>query len=170
MSYIRTLAPQLRSLLLTLTAVLTALFVPAMSGVAVAASADSAAAQRARGVQLAAQASAARDSGRSAVIHSTAYNSTPGQTDDSPFITATGTRVRPGVVALSGDLLARFPYGTRLMIEDLSGEYSAFLKGKVFIVEDTMNRRIRNTLDVWMGSGSAAMNWGARTIRITALN
>ncbi|ULH16081.1 3D domain-containing protein [Deinococcus sp. KNUC1210] len=134
--------------------------------------APSAAALRAQGVRQA-QAVAAtvpRANGRSAVVHATAYSSTPGQTDSTPFVTATGTRVRPGVVALSPDLLRRFPYGTRLMIEDLSGGYSAYLKGKVFVVEDTMNPRIYNTLDIWMGTSYQAMNWGARNIRITALN
>ncbi|GGQ93391.1 3D domain-containing protein [Deinococcus ruber] len=134
--------------------------------------APSAAALRAQGVRQAqaVAATAPRANGRSAVVHATAYSSTPGQTDSTPFVTATGTRVRPGVVALSPDLLRRFPYGTRLMIEDLSGGYSAYLKGKVFVVEDTMNPRIYNTLDIWMGTSYQAMNWGARNIRITALN
>ena len=104
------------------------------------------------------------------MVHSTAYNSTPGQTDSTPFVTATGTRVRSGVVALSRDLLGRFPYGTRLTIEDLSGRYSSYLRGRVFIVEDTMNVRIGNTVDIWMVSRGEAMSWGNRNnIRITAV-
>ncbi len=129
----------------------------------------SAASVRAQGVTRAASAPVVRSSGRSTVVHSTAYNSTPGQTDSSPYITATGTRVRSGVVALSRDLLARFPYGTRITIEDLSGRYSSVLRGRVFVVEDTMHPRIGNTVDVWMGSRSEAMAWGARNIRITAV-
>ena len=128
----------------------------------------SAAAARAQGVTRASS-SALRSTGRSATVHSTAYNSTPGQTDSTPFITATGTRVRSGVVALSRDLLGRFPYGTRLTIEDLSGRYSSYLRGRVFIVEDTMNVRIGNTVDLWMGSRREAMSWGNRSIRITAV-
>jgi 3D (Asp-Asp-Asp) domain-containing protein len=131
--------------------------------------ASSAAATRAQGVNRAATAAIPRSTGRSALVHSTAYNSTPGQTDSSPFITATGTRVRSGVVALSRDLLGRFPYGTRITIEDLSGGYSNFLRGRVFVVEDTMHPRIGNTVDVWMGSRGEAMAWGARNIRITAV-
>ncbi|WP_425148057.1 hypothetical protein [Deinococcus sp.] len=130
----------------------------------------SAAALRAQGVQQASAASAARSTGRSAVIRATAYTSSVAETDSTPFITATGTRVRPGVVALSGDLLRRFPYGTRLMIEDLGGTYSAFLKDRVFVVEDTMNPRISGTLDIWMGNSYQANTWGVRNIRITALN
>jgi 3D (Asp-Asp-Asp) domain-containing protein len=128
-----------------------------------------AAATRARAVSQASARSVPRSSGRSAIVHSTAYNSTPGQTDSSPYITATGTRVRSGVVALSRDLLRRFPYGTRVTIEDMSGRYNSFLRGRVFVVEDTMNVRIGNTVDVWMNSRREAMSWGSRNIRITAV-
>ena len=107
--------------------------------------------------------------GKSVIARSTAYNSTPGQTDATPFITATGTRTRPGVIALSRDLLRIFPYGTRVIIEDLSGKYSSMLKNRVFIVEDTMAARKTNSVDVWMPTRSEALNWGARQIRITAV-
>ena len=147
-------------------AVKAALSVPAKA--AATKPASSAAAARAQGVNRALS-SAVRSTERSAVVHSTAYNSTPGQTDATPFITATGTRVRSGVVALSRDLLGRFPYGTRLSIEDLSGRYSDTLRGRVFVVEDTMNVRIGNTVDVWMGSRGEAMAWGNRNVRITAV-
>lgn len=143
--------------------------VPKAAPTAATSRASSAAANRAQGVSKAATAALPRSTGRSAVVHSTAYNSTLGQTDSTPFITATGTHVRPGVVALSRDLLGRFPYGTRITLEDLSGRYSNFLRDRVFVVEDTMNVRIGNTVDVWMGSWSEAMDWGARNIRITAV-
>ncbi|GAA4016546.1 hypothetical protein GCM10022631_31180 [Deinococcus rubellus] len=106
-----------------------------------------------------------RVAGASRTVRATAYNSEVGQTDASPFITATGTRVRPGVIALSRDLLRVFPYGTRVTLRDSAG----LLNGRVFIVEDTMNVRLANTIDIWMGSRSQAIQWGARTVRITAL-
>jgi len=110
-------------------------------------------------------------SARSYVVRSTAYNSTPGQTDGSPHITATGTRTRFGVVALSRDLLSFIPYGSRIRIQDLSGtSYNAMLANTVFIVEDTMNARMWRKVDVWMGTRSQALNWGSRSIRITVLN
>ncbi len=157
--------PALPSSLLAVQAVKSAL----ASKPASAAKASSAAATRAQGVTKAATSVVPRSSGRSAVVHSTAYNSTLGQTDSTPFITATGTRVRSGVVALSRDLLGRFPYGTRITIEDLSGRYSSYLRGRVFVVEDTMHPRIGNTVDVWMGSRGEALAWGSRNIRITAV-
>ncbi|MVN86656.1 hypothetical protein GO986_07740 [Deinococcus sp. HMF7620] len=107
--------------------------------------------------------------GKTAIARSTAYNSVPGQTDATPFITATGTRTRPGVVALSRDLLRVFPYGTRVTIEDLSGRYNSMLRGRVFMVEDTMAARKTNSVDIWMPTRTEALNWGARQIRITAV-
>ncbi|THF71941.1 hypothetical protein E7T06_00825 [Deinococcus sp. Arct2-2] len=107
--------------------------------------------------------------GRTAIVRATAYNSLAGQTDSSPFITATGTRTRPGVVALSRDLLRSFPYGSKIMLEDMSGRYNNMLKGRIFVVEDTMAARKTNSLDIWMGTRSEAIRFGARTLRITAI-
>ncbi|UQN06414.1 3D domain-containing protein [Deinococcus sp. QL22] len=107
--------------------------------------------------------------GRTAIVRATAYNSLAGQTDSTPFITATGTRTRPGVVALSRDLLRSFPYGSKIMLEDMSGRYNNMLRGRVFVVEDTMAARKTNSLDIWMGTRSEAIQFGARTLRITAV-
>ena len=107
--------------------------------------------------------------GRTAIARATAYNSLAGQTDSTPFITATGTRTRPGVVALSRDMLRMFPYGSRIMIEDLSGRNNNLLSGRVFVVEDTMAARKTGSLDIWMASRSDALRFGARQIRITAV-
>ena len=103
--------------------------------------------------------------GVSRVVRATAYSSDVGQTDSTPFITATGTRVRPGVIALSRDLLRVFPYGSRVTLQDSAG----LLTGRVFIVEDTMNVRLSNTIDIWMGSRAQAYQWGARTVTVTAV-
>ena len=84
----------------------------------VQAAAQTALAEEAQGPLLLA---ASRRSGASRVVKATAYNSEVGQTDNSPFITATGTRVRPGVIALSRDLLRVFPYGTRVTLHDRAG-------------------------------------------------
>lgn len=107
--------------------------------------------------------------GRSAILRATAYNSMPGQTDSTPFITATGTRTRPGVVALSRDMLRMFPYGTRITIQDLSGRSGGLFNGRVFIVEDTMAAYKTGSIDIWMSSYGDAIRFGARQVRITAL-
>ncbi|WP_420597141.1 3D domain-containing protein [Deinococcus sp.] len=106
-----------------------------------------------------------RRAGATRTVKATAYNSEVAQTDNSPFITATGTRVRPGVVALSRDLLRVFPYGTRVTLQDKAG----LLNGRVFTVEDTMHVRKVNTVDIWMPSRSQALKWGVRSVKITAL-
>lgn len=105
--------------------------------------------------------------GRSVVARATGYNSLGSQTDSTPHITATGTRTRPGVIALSRDLLRVFPYGTRVTIQDLSGRYN--FSNRVFIVEDTMAARKTNSVDIWMPSYNQAIQFGARSVRITAV-
>lgn len=110
---------------------------------------------------------ASRRAGRSVVARATAYNSLGGQTDGTPHITATGTRTRPGVVALSRDLLRTFPYGTRVTLQDMSGRYN--FGGQVFVVEDTMAARKVNSIDIWMPSYSQAIHFGTRSVRITAV-
>ena len=88
----------------------------------------------------------------------TAYSSTPDQTDDTPFITAMGSRVRDGIVA------ANFlPFGTRIMIPDFFGD-------KVFVVEDRMHRRFSDRVDIWFADRASARHFGIRTAEIVILN
>lgn len=104
---------------------------------------------------------------RSIIARATAYNSLASQTDSTPHITATGTRTRPGVIALSRDLLKVFPYGSRVRIQDLTGKYN--FRNRIFIVEDTMNKRKRNSVDIWMYRYRDAIQFGARKVRVTAV-
>lgn len=90
-------------------------------------------------------------------VPTTAYSSTVDQTDDTPFITASGTLVRPGVVA------ANFlPIGTHLRIPDYYGDM-------VFVVEDRMNERYNGRLDIWMETRDQAIKWGIRHVIIEVL-
>jgi 3D (Asp-Asp-Asp) domain-containing protein len=115
-----------------------------------------------------------KTTGRSMVVRSTAYNSLPGQTDASPFKTATGARTRFGIVALSRDLLRSIPYGSRIVLEDMGswsngsgrGKYNAMLSKMIFVVEDTMHPRKKGTVDVWFPARRQAIQWGARKLRI----
>ncbi|MBI5733346.1 MAG: 3D domain-containing protein [Candidatus Kerfeldbacteria bacterium] len=93
------------------------------------------------------------------VVHipTTAYSSTVDQTDSTPFITASGTRVRPGVVA------ANFlPFGTRIRLPDYFGD-------QIFVVEDRMNERYNKRLDIWMESRGEAVDWGIRRLNVEVL-
>lgn len=88
------------------------------------------------------------------VVPTTAYNSEEGQTDSTPFITASGTRVRHGVVA------ANFlPIGTRVKIPNYYGD-------QIFVVEDRMNARYTKRMDIWMEKKSDALAWGIRNVTI----
>ena len=87
----------------------------------------------------------------------TAYSSTESQTDDTPFITASGTWVREGIVA------ANFvPMGTRIMLPELYGK-------KVFIVEDRMHPRKKYQVDIWFPSYLEAKNFGAKLVNVEIL-
>lgn len=80
----------------------------------------------------------------------TAYTSDPAETDSTPFITASGTIVRRGVLASN-----YFPIGTRVRIPELYGD-------EVFVVEDRMNARYHKRMDVWMEEKGAARAFGVR--------
>jgi len=88
----------------------------------------------------------------------TAYSSTPDQTDDTPFTTASGTEVRDGVIANN-----MLPIGTKIRIPELYGD-------KVFTVEDRMNRRKSNYhFDIWFPNRELAVNFGVKTAEIEVL-
>ena len=88
----------------------------------------------------------------------TAYSSTESQTDDTPFITASGSYVRDGIVA--NNLL---PFGTRIRIPEVYGD-------KIFVVEDRMNRKKGYYhIDVWLSSYLQALSFGAKRTTIEVL-
>ena len=87
----------------------------------------------------------------------TAYSSTPEQTDDTPFITAAGTKVREGIVA------ANFlPMGTKIKLPDLYGD-------KIFVVEDRMHPRKHYMVDIWFASYTEAKAFGAKLTYVEVL-
>lgn len=84
----------------------------------------------------------------------TAYSSTPGQTDDTPFTTAAQTQVREGVIA------ANFlPFGTKVVFPELYGN-------RVFVVEDRMHPRKKYQVDIWFPNYEQAKNFGAKATTI----
>jgi 3D (Asp-Asp-Asp) domain-containing protein len=96
----------------------------------------------------------------------TGYSSTSDQTDSTPFVTASNTRVRHGVIALSRDLLreftlaAPFSYGDKVELEGVG----------VFTVEDTMNPRFSKRVDIWFSSRAAARRWGRQDLILAKLS
>ena len=85
-------------------------------------------------------------------VAATAYNSMESQTDSTPWITASGTRCREGVIASNF-----LPIGTKVLIEGF-GE-------RVFTVEDRMNKRYKKRIDIWFRDYDDAMQFGLRKIR-----
>jgi 3D (Asp-Asp-Asp) domain-containing protein len=110
------------------------------------------------------------------VVRATAYNSLESQTNSQPFITATGTRTRWGIIAVSRDLLGeKLPYGSLVRLRDLgnfhngrgAGAYQSLLDGTdLFVVEDTMHPRKRNQVDIWFQDYASAVNWGVRKLEV----
>jgi 3D (Asp-Asp-Asp) domain-containing protein len=86
-----------------------------------------------------------------------AYSSTVDQCDSTPFITASGTHVRDGIIA------ANFiPIGTKVRFPEIYGD-------KVFIVEDRMNARYYYKADIWMQTREQAKQWGVKYLTIEIL-
>jgi 3D (Asp-Asp-Asp) domain-containing protein len=88
----------------------------------------------------------------------TAYSSSPDETDDTPFITASNKYVRDGIIA--NNLL---PFGTKVRIPALYGD-------KIFVVEDRMHKRKPNhQFDIWFPSKQLAINFGVKTAELEIL-
>lgn len=88
----------------------------------------------------------------------TGYSSTEDQTDSDPFITASGTWVRDGVIANN-----YLPIGTKIRIPEIYGE-------KIFVVEDRMSwTRGNYQIDIWFSSYREAKNFGAKSTYIEIL-
>ena len=92
-------------------------------------------------------------------VTATMYTPTRSQTDNTPHITADGTRLdiynagKYRYVALSRDLLSRwggpFEYGDYIIVEGCNGKYDG-----VWQIKDTMNPRITNTIDFLCSRGT----------------
>ena len=95
----------------------------------------------------------------------TSYSSTVSQTDEDPFTTAMGTTPRPGVIALSRDLLREFTPGAPFRFGD-----RVFIDGHgEFVVEDTMHQRWTRRVDLWAQNDVDAIHFGRRRGRLHAL-
>jgi len=85
----------------------------------------------------------------------TAYSSTISQTDDTPFVTASGKNVEDGIVANN-----MLPFGTEVKIPELYGD-------KVFVVEDRMHsKKGYYHVDIWFPEYEQAKEFGSKTTYI----
>lgn len=92
----------------------------------------------------------------SGTVVATAYNSEEGQTDSTPWTTASGTRCRDGVIASNF-----LPFGTKVRIEGFNN--------KVFVVEDRMNKRYNKRIDIWFRDHNRAVKFGVQKIKYHVL-
>lgn len=81
----------------------------------------------------------------------TAYTSSVDETDDDPFITASGKTVRDGTLACP----SKYKFGTVIEIQ-----------GERYTCEDRMNKRYRHTerFDIWVQTKSDAFQWGKKQL------
>lgn len=104
-----------------------------------------------------AQTEDARPARTARVVKVTAYSSTKGQTDDSPFIMASGKHVHDGAIA------ANFlPMGTHVRFPEIYGD-------KEFVVEDRMHRRFSDRVDIWMETEHEARKFGLQKLTMEIL-
>ncbi len=88
----------------------------------------------------------------------TAYSSSPDETDDTPFTTASGKQVRHGIVASNF-----VPLGTKIRIPEIFGD-------ETFTVEDRMHARKTNGVDIWMPTKEQAKRFGVSYAEIVILD
>ena len=94
-------------------------------------------------------------------VTATAYTSSKGETDSTPFTTAWGDKLKPGMksIAVSRDLIKMgLTHGVIVRIDGLEDEY---------VVLDKMNRRWKKKIDIYMGNDrKAALQWGKQKVVI----
>lgn len=91
-------------------------------------------------------------------VVATAYSSTADQCDSTPFITASGTRVRDGIIACNF-----LEFGTRVLIPEEFGF------NKVFTVEDKMAKKHNDKVDIWHETRKDAKKFGIKELEIIVL-
>lgn len=86
----------------------------------------------------------------------TGYGAEPGQTDDTPFTTASGSHVHAGGIACP----VKFPFGTRFRIG-----------GNEYVCDDRMNPRYQHEdrFDIFFPNNADAIHFGTKTMTVEVL-
>lgn len=98
--------------------------------------------------------SAAAEPPDTMAVSMTAYNAVPGQTDGTPYLTASGAYSDPNVVAArSQDLASELPFGTVIEITAASSSpscgYGAVSQDVgLRVIADAMNIKMKNKIDI----------------------
>ena len=97
---------------------------------------------------------------RGQVLTITAYSPSIAATDGTPFLTASNSPVREGIVAVSRDLQDKgWTFGRKVYIDSMG----------VFTVEDLLHERWTNQLDVFMFNTQRALQFGKKNMRVFLL-
>jgi len=88
----------------------------------------------------------------------TAYSSTPDQTDSDPCTTANGLNVceRNTEDVIAANFLR---FGTKVKMPDVFGD-------QIFIVQDRMNPRYQERVDIWMKDRASAIKFGVKRVKL----
>ena len=92
-------------------------------------------------------------------VTATVYHAVVGQTNNDPGHTASMFKLdlsnpwKHRIIAVSRDLRSTYPYGSKVMITGM-GKYDG-----VYSVEDTMNKRYTNRIDVLINVGMDIGKW-----------
>jgi 3D (Asp-Asp-Asp) domain-containing protein len=96
---------------------------------------------------------------KTVTVRASAYTSSRAETDNDPLTTASGSKVRDGIIAANG-----LPFGTKVRIPSHYGD-------KIFTVQDRMNAKWGNRkIDIWMTHRAEALQWGVRTVTIEIIS
>ena len=111
------------------------------------------------------------------ILTLTGYNAVPEQTDDTPFITASGAYTNPEVVAArSQDLRDELPFGTIVAItgpatDNNGGCNYDLIAGDIGyrVIADSMNARLKNRIDILFARKNRYPLPGGRTMNAASL-
>ncbi len=97
---------------------------------------------------------------RRKVVTVTAYSPREIETDSTPFITASNSPVRPGIVAVSRDLFENgWVFGKKVYIKNMG----------VFVIDDLMAESKREQLDIFMYDFRQAQHFGVKKLEVFLL-
>ncbi|QJB56211.1 3D domain-containing protein [Pseudodesulfovibrio sp. zrk46] len=90
----------------------------------------------------------------------TAYNPTTAQCDEDPLIAASMRKVRSGTIAVSRDLFDQgWVFGRKVRIEGYG----------IFEINDLMNKRFTQRIDIFMWDENQARQFGKKNIKAALL-
>jgi len=92
-------------------------------------------------------------------VTATVYNAVPEQCNSDPGHTASMFKLdlrnpwKHRIIAVSRDLRKRYPYGSKVVVTG-TGKYDG-----IYSVEDTMNKRFRNRIDILINLNMPIGKW-----------